>query len=321
MNADSPNTSPSRPVEKDEIAELLSPPEEDGLLKRPCLVVYHVESEDDNEVGRVYPLFETEEGLCIGDQLESDIQVPKGTLFPLSLRVGCTQERRWFMKNLGIHNNLYVNRLLSRACQLRDGDLLGVGSITFRFLDGEGEESLFYQHVHRLIGTDALTGISNKRQIEENLLRALAYCHRSNHPFSLVLLDVDNFGQLNNEHGHAVGDHVLRQLVRRIRRNVRTEDPFGRDGGEEFLIGLAKMTKPHALGFMERLREKVTQDPIKFKDLSLRVTFSAGIVEMNNQALDFRNKADLLRELTQLKEEADKKMYEAKKQGKNCIVG
>lgn len=306
-------------AEKDDLDELLSTSTENTLINKPCLVVYHVENQDDNEIGRVYPLTGTKTD--VGDQLDADVQVPPGTLFPLRLSIFQLDDQRWTMENPTMHNNIYVNRILSRSSQLKDGDLLGVGGVTFRFLDGQGVESSFYQHVHRLIGTDALTGISNKRQLEENLLRTLAYCHRSHQPFSLVLLDVDNFGQLNNDHGHAVGDHVLRQLTKRIRENVRTEDPFGRDGGEEFLIGLSKMRREHALAFMERLRVKVTQDPIRFKDLSLHVTFSAGVVEMKNQDLDIRDKLKLLQELAHLKEQADQKMYQAKSQGKNRITG
>lgn len=276
-----------------------------------CLMIYHLthSGESDNEIGRTFELIQSKQGILIGNQEDVDIQVAPDGPLPIRARLYQDKNQIWYMENLEGHNNIFVNHVLSRARVLNDGDLIRMGKITFRFLDGKGHESTFHYGLQRVIGIDILTGISNRRQINNELLRAMAYCTRSNRPFCLVLIDIDNFSAINNKYGHSSGDFILREIVSRIQKNIRTEDIFGRYGGEEFLLGLPNLSKEQAFSFLERVRKKVTRDPIEIKGKEIKVTFSAGLANSDGTA-----------DLHVIREQADKLMYLAKSRGKNQIA-
>lgn len=280
-------------------------------------MLYHVlhssNSGNENEIGLSYE-FSSLKGsgkrrVMITSRDNGDILVPPDGPLPITARLYQDAAQGWYVENLEDHNNVFVNDVLSRGRRLHDGDLISLGSIIFRFLDGKGKESMFHRGLQRVIGIDVLTGISNRRQLFEELKRAMASCKRSKRPFCLVLIDFDNFSGINNQYGHAAGDMALKEMIAKIRTNIRTEDVFGRYGGEEFLLGLPNLTKEKAFAFMERVRKKTTKDPIGFNDSPIRVTFSAGLTEWKPPM-----------ELEALKNKADELMYKAKARGKNQVA-
>lgn len=277
---------------------------------QPCLMIYHLGYTDkDHEIGRAYEFIQSKKSIVVGSQEDVDIQVAQDGPLPIRGQIYQGKNQVWYIENLEGHNNIFVNNVLSRARILKDGDLIRMGSLTFRFLDGKGNESTFHRGLQRVIGKDVLTGISNRGQLNSELLRAMAYCKRSHRPFCLVLIDLDDFSAINNKHGHAAGDMVLREMVNRIQQNIRTEDIFGRYGGEEFLLGLPNLPKEKAFYFMERIRKKIIKEPIAFKGKAEQVTFSAGLACWDGTM-----------ELQSLKEKADELMYLAKSKGKNQII-
>lgn len=294
----------------------------EDIVQMACLVVYSTPQKLRNEIGRLYELSKEPKGTLIGSENLSDIQVPANKLFPYNLRIFRDGDNHWYFENLvERHNNILVNRTLSRGCRLRDGDRLKVGEVTFRFLDGIGEESTFYQNVNRLIGTDALTEVNNRRGLEERLLSIVAYCHRNDHPFSIAVIDFDDFRNINNKYSHFAGDQALHDMAQRIRQNIRAEDVFGRPGGEEFVLGLPNLDKEKAVQFMERLRRKVTATPIFYQDIPLHVTFSTGVSENSDNQANPKKHKEVLREIRRVQGLADTAMYEAKRLGKNQVVG
>lgn len=297
--------------------------QEDALSPiQASLMVYATPPSLQPEVGRLYELSTSPNGTLVSHHKNADIQFAlDGPLF-MDLRIFRDREGTWHVENLENTSQVLINDLPTHQRELQDGDRIQVGLMTFRFLDGVGRESQFHQHLQRLIGTDALTGISNRRQLEQELLKALAYCYRAGRDFSLVLIDFDNFSKVNNTHGHQAGDQVLREMTARIKNNIRTEDIFGREGGEEFLIGLPGLSREKAAAFMERVRKKVTKDPIRVKRAALKITFSAGLAEWKKptEIGGRKPKLEELAELTKLKQQADEKMYEAKAKGKNQVA-
>ena len=125
---------------------------------------------------------------------------------------------------------------------------------------------------------DPLTGLFNRRHLEPTLAREVARCRREGRPLSVMLLDVDHFKRINDGHGHAVGDEVLRQMAAVLSRSVREEDLACRYGGEEFVLVLPSMAAGHALERAEALRRALGELLIPLEGGGrLRLTVSIGV--------------------------------------------
>lgn len=155
--------------------------------------------------------------------------------------------------------------------------------------------------------TDHLTGLWNRRHIEEHLAAAFSSAQRHRRPVSLLLVDADEFKLVNERHGHPAGDRVLQEIAERMRSSVRAEDTIGRWGGEEFLVILPDTDQPVALAAAERLRAAVADDVIQMDDVELRVTVSVGIAGSTAPVRD------------ELLQAADEALREAKRSGRNCV--
>lgn len=160
-----------------------------------------------------------------------------------------------------------------------------------------------------MVRTDALTGALNRRGFDELLEREIARVSRNASPLCVTLLDLDNFGQTNNVHGHAGGDQALRHLVGVVRSQLRSCDAVARLGGDEFVLLLPDTPRADALATLQRLQRAVAQRPILHNDVRLHVNFSAGIAQWkpgeSSEALLQR---------------ADRAMYDAKRIGKNRVL-
>jgi diguanylate cyclase (GGDEF)-like protein len=158
-------------------------------------------------------------------------------------------------------------------------------------------------------GQDDLTGLFNRRETLRRLHDYWATAERHDQPLSCVLIDIDNFKMINDTHGHAVGDTVLRHTVATISRVIRSGEPLGRVGGEEFLL-ICPMAALHEAGSAaERLRRTVAQTGFEHDGLRLQVTLSAGVAARNAPA---RSPEELLAQ-------ADQALYEAKRAGRNRV--
>lgn len=126
--------------------------------------------------------------------------------------------------------------------------------------------------------TDELTGIANRRAALNRLQEALARAARTGTDLNLVMMDLDRFKNLNDTHGHAAGDVVLKEFVARLKPHLREYDVFGRIGGEEFVVVLPDMDLATGKIVAERLRTQVSGTPIQLPDgTEVQVTVSAGI--------------------------------------------
>jgi diguanylate cyclase (GGDEF)-like protein len=159
--------------------------------------------------------------------------------------------------------------------------------------------------LERLALTDPLTMLSNRRAGERALEREIARARRTGSPFSLALFDLDHFKQINDIHGHAVGDDVLCQVSRILTSTFRASDLAVRWGGDEFLVVLPDVTLAGAIVFADRARSLV--EALTLPGIP-PVTISVGIVEVQR---DEDPRAALMR--------ADAKLYEAKAAGRNRV--
>ncbi|WP_431048764.1 diguanylate cyclase [Roseateles sp. L2-2] len=162
--------------------------------------------------------------------------------------------------------------------------------------------------------TDGLTGLANRMATEEGLGTLLRTVRRYRTPSALLMLDIDHFKQVNDRHGHAAGDAVIRALAQVLKASSRDVDLPGRFGGEEFVIGLAHTDLPGARRFAERLRERIAATPvaIEAKDGSaaaIAYTVSIGVTVLRENDAGIE---DALRR-------ADAAMYRAKEGGRNRV--
>jgi diguanylate cyclase (GGDEF)-like protein/PAS domain S-box-containing protein len=162
-----------------------------------------------------------------------------------------------------------------------------------------------------LATTDTLTGLPNRRQILTILENEAARLQRFGEtPAALLMLDLDHFKRINDQHGHAVGDAVLRRFAEVVRLNLRQTDHAGRLGGEEFVILLVGAGLGEAVAFAERLRERIAVEAFSDRDETFRITVSIGVTLL-------RQESDAVDEALA---RADAALYEAKDKGRNRVA-
>jgi two-component system cell cycle response regulator len=128
----------------------------------------------------------------------------------------------------------------------------------------------------QLSRTDALTGLFNRRHLDEELARRYADAHRHGHDLCALLLDIDHFKAVNDTYGHPAGDVVLREFAARVQHELRAGDVAGRWGGEEFLVILPNTDLDGARTMAERIRLAAAATPIPAHDHHISVTVSGG---------------------------------------------
>lgn len=153
---------------------------------------------------------------------------------------------------------------------------------------------------------DELTGLPNRRQMQALMDQELLRSQRQGYSFCLALLDLDHFKRVNDAHGHAAGDAVLRAFAQTAQAALRATDVLARWGGEEFIALLPDTTTPPAIAGMERLREQVAAQRVTFGGATIAVTVSIGLTR-------HRPGDPLERTL----ERADALLYQAKSDGRN----
>lgn len=160
-----------------------------------------------------------------------------------------------------------------------------------------------------LVRHDPLTGALNRKGLDEALAREISRMRRLGTALSIALLDIDNFKQINDAHGHVVGDDALRHLAAIVRETLRPQDAVARYGGEEFLILLPDTDLDQANAILVRLQRELTRRFFLANTERLLITFSAGIARLGSDE-------DPLIAI----DRADKAMYTAKRAGKNRVL-
>ena len=167
------------------------------------------------------------------------------------------------------------------------------------------------QALRETVATDPLTGVLNRRGLEDRLRRLQDSLDRFPRPVSVIALDLDHFKAINDSHGHAAGDAVLKAMAAHIQGLLRTTDVFARLGGEEFLAVLPEADATQAQQLAERLRASIEACVVDHGGSGVRVTASFGVVSAS---------ADQARDLQQLIRNADALTYRAKQAGRNCVM-
>lgn len=160
--------------------------------------------------------------------------------------------------------------------------------------------------LQRLASTDPLTGALNRRAMHEQLDALTA----GESELGVIAIDLDHFKTINDTAGHAAGDRVLTEVVERVRREIRPTDLVARLGGEEFLVIVPELDAASTVGIAERIRAAIDHQEIDVDGESLRITVSVGVC----------HDAHAERSTDMLLRDADERLYEAKRSGRNTVV-
>ncbi len=167
------------------------------------------------------------------------------------------------------------------------------------------------RHLRLMVGTDELTGLSQRRPFLERVEEQLAGPTPRGRCLSIAMLDIDEFKKFNDAFGHLAGDRALQLLAERLRSAVRATDLVARFGGEEFVVAFPGMEVDQAVLRVEALRVKLAQVAVPVDGVTHRLTMSAGVGSWPVDGSTF----------TEVLAQADARLYEAKRRGRNCVVG
>ncbi len=158
--------------------------------------------------------------------------------------------------------------------------------------------------------TDGLTKLYNHRYFQDELARAFDESQRYDRPLSLAIIDIDFFKKVNDAHGHAVGDEVLRQVSNLFRDSIRSTDLAARYGGEEFAVMMPETELGDAITFAEKIRGLIESTPLGTTAGSLPVTVSIGVSSVPHSRIHHAKELIVA---------ADKALYRAKRGGRNQV--
>ena len=163
------------------------------------------------------------------------------------------------------------------------------------------------EQLDRLSRVDDLTGLHNRRHIDEQMQKEISTARRHHQPLAVLMLDIDHFKHVNDREGHPAGDLVLQEFARRLQAVTRDGDVVGRWGGEEFIIIAPQTAGDQAMTLGERVRAAIADRPIDLGDHSLSITVSIGF------AVGLGTPAELV-------EDADAALYRSKAEGRNRVT-
>jgi len=280
--------------------------QKDDGSRTACLIVLSGQA-----TGRLYRI--TDSRYLIGRGRDASIKLEEEGVSRKHAQIVRYKDDLFLLKDLGSTNGTYINGKQVKSQVLNDGDRVQVGSVCIlKFSYQDDLEEQFQQQLYASATHDALTMAHNKRFFDDQLRREVSHVIRHKSSLALILLDIDHFKAVNDTHGHQAGDAVLKDVAMELSRTLRLSDTFCRIGGEEFAVILRDSTAAQARQTAERLRQLCEAKKFAYEGAELSVTISLGVAEYS--AEQHENPAALVRE-------ADHHLYEAKRNGRNCVSG
>ena len=264
------------------------------------------------EIGRHYPLRRSRVVLGRGDEADvalRDKKVSRAHATIETLRVGA--ETLYRLTDLGSTNHVYVNGNQMETRLLAGGDKIHIGDIVLKFELQDAIDSRFHTEIRNRIRYDDLTGLLTYDSFRTALSWELERYANVATGCAVVMMDLDDFKKLNDTYGHLAGSFVLREVGESIRKNLRHFDVASRYGGEEFVAYLPETAPEEAFVATERLRQILADHVFEHQGRDVRLTISMGISHFPEDG----------RELEPLVQAADERLYRAKREGKNRVIG
>ncbi|MEM7138796.1 MAG: GGDEF domain-containing protein [Myxococcota bacterium] len=249
------------------------------------------------------------EPLIIGRSPQCEIQIDQESISRNHCRIR-HHEGEFRVRDLDSTNGTYVNDdLVEAEGRLRHGDQLKVGRTILKFIVGDDIEVQYHEEIYRLMTTDGLTQLHNKRYFDENLDKEVARAKRYKRAFSLLIFDIDHFKQVNDTFGHLAGDAILRQLGAVTLGRLRRNDVVARVGGEEFALITPEVGLEGAAELAGKINRLIRDTRFEFEGARIDVTVSVGVAEWQPH----------YEEPEELYKAADDKLLEAKRLGRNRV--
>jgi diguanylate cyclase (GGDEF)-like protein len=215
-----------------------------------------------------------------------------------------------FIRDLDSTNGTYVNSELVNQITIHAGDKIQIGDTVLGLSYNDELEKEYHAKLFNYAVRDSHTGLYNRRFIINELENISRIARRSGRAFSIIIIDIDDFKQINDLYGHISGDEYLKNIAELFGQSLREQDMAGRIGGEEFLIILPETTIDGAFQLAIRIRKKVEDFVINYLNFKIRTTVSAGVCQFENTIKDVNELLDV----------ADQALYEAKRSGKNNVM-
>jgi diguanylate cyclase (GGDEF)-like protein len=289
---------------------VVAPPAGGGGEERSIMLLIIAGNEVD--LGKHFVL--EKEEVFLGREAGNDIVIHDGKMSKshcaISIVKGSRGVERIDIRDLGTTNGTFVNGEAVARTALRAGDKIQVGDTVLRLSYSDEVEQEYHAKLFDFAARDALTGLYNKRFIINELENYCRIARRSGRTFSIILIDIDDFKQINDRHGHLAGDEYLKQFAALLRRSLREQDIAGRFGGEEFLVILPETGIEGAFQLAVRVRQNVEAFVLSHQDAGIRTTISAGVCQHERSLHDVQELMDV----------ADQALYEAKKAEKNKVM-
>ncbi len=265
------------------------------------------------EIGRDFRLVRT--SLLIGRGSRSDIHIPDDRASREHARIECRwdewkQVHRYLLIDLDSTNHTCLNSGEIERAELHDGDKIQIGDTVLKFVLLDEVDARFHKEVRHRIKYDRLTGLLTLESLFLALRMELQRCRRYQRPLALLMMDLDFFKAVNDNHGHLMGSHVLAEVGRLIRESLRGRDVSGRYGGEEFTAYLSETGPGAARSAAERIRRAIASHPFTLEGRTIHITISIGIARFPRHGSDVRS----------LLARADRALYDAKGGGRNRVV-
>lgn len=277
--------------------------EGDVTEKRPCMVMIRGDF-----IGQVYEV--SNEVTMIGRGDDVDLVVNDSSISRKHAMI-TQQSEGFFLSDLGSTNSSFVNKeQVDDPLPLTEGDKVAIGQVVFKFTYQDEADTEYHVMLRNMAIKDGLTRIYNKRYFTEVLGKECDYNRRHKIGLCLIIFDIDHFKQINDTWGHPAGDFVLKNLAQLIDNEARGYDLFARYGGEEFVILLRGAPLEAAIKLAERVRVEIEEHVFTYDELDLKITVSLGVAAWDGESP---------MEDEELVEAADKRLYEAKKGGRNCV--
>jgi diguanylate cyclase (GGDEF)-like protein len=264
------------------------------------------------EIGRHYLLREST--IQLGRSADCDIRLLDDQASRSHAKIDRTWDpengARYFISDTGSTNGTFVNTRPAQKTNLREGDKIQVGNTVLKYVVLDSIDAKFHSEIRDRITYDALTGLLTKESLYLALASEIRACLDYEVPLAVLMMDLDYFKQVNDTYGHPMGSHVLSQVGRLIRDNVRDLDVTARYGGEEFVTYLSGSDLSGAQVVAERVRRAIEGYEFRLGNQSSRITISIGIATLPEYG----------RNLDALVAAADRALYAAKARGRNQVA-